>query len=356
MGSLELGVVGLGGMGYKHANTVEAEGHDVVAGSDVQAEARDEFAAEFDATTYEEYEEMYEAEPLDGVFVTAPNWIHAPAVVPALERDIAVLVEKPLAHTLEDATRIAETAQNTDAAVMVGFHNRFSTVADVFTAYRDQGRFGSIDHVSVEYIRRRGIPGVGSWFTDRDAAGGGALIDIGVHALDFGLHLLDFPEILEVGGETRSRFGDDPAYANPDQFFGDWSVEPDDRFDVDDSATAFFRLDGATLSLDVAWASNREPSTEIIVDGREAGAKMGLGGDELTIYDTGREGTDHFIDAEVTGTQPQTGHQAEVAYFLECIDIGRAPEMNTVKQAMTVQRAIDYIYRSSDAGETLSFD
>lgn len=357
MDTLDVGVVGLGGMGYQHAERVASDGHDVAAGADLQATARQELADGFDATTYEDFETMYDEESLDGVVVAAPNSVHAPAVVAALERDIGVFVEKPLAHTVEDAQRIADAAAATDAPVMVGFHMRFSTAADVFTAYREQGRFGSIDHIAVEFVRRRGIPGVGSWFTSRDMAGGGALIDIGVHAIDFGLHLLGYPEVEEVSGTTRSRFGNDPAYANPDQFFGEWSVEPEDQFDVDDSATALIRLaDDTTFSLDVAWASNREPSEGVIVDGRDAGARMGLGGDSLTVFDTGREGTDHFVDADIAGTRPRTGHDAEIAYFLECLSKGVQPEKNTVDEAMTVQRVIDAIYRSSDAGHSIAFD
>jgi predicted dehydrogenase len=356
MPDVRVGIVGLGGMGYNHAGSVETHGGLVVAGTDLRKDARREFAETFGAETYEDHAEMYDDAGIDAVIVTVPNKFHEPAVIDALKRDIAVLCEKPLAHTLDSAERMAAAADDADATCMVGFQSRFSTAATVFTEYRDAGRFGDLTHVEAEYVRRRGIPGVGSWFTDSELAGGGALIDIGVHAVDFALHLLDFPPVVEVSGVTRSTFGGRPDYANPDHFFGDWEIDPDDKFDVDDSASAFIRCEGATISLEAAWAANREPSHEVVVDGAEGGARMEIGGDTLHLIETGRAGTDHFVDSEVTGEMEHDGHDAEIAYFLDHVARDERPDMNTVDQALAVQRVLDGIYRSDEAGAAVRLD
>jgi len=236
---------------------------------------------------------------------------------------------------------------------MVGFHNRFRNPVEVIKGYQEEGRFGDTRHVEANFIRRRGIPGRGSWFTNRDIAGGGALIDIGVHAIDLALHLLDFPEIVEVSGETRSAFGGREDYTYL-QMWGD-DAGPED-FDVEDSATAFVRLAGGkTVSLDVAWAVNRPGNDEFVVTGTEAGATFDRGTGELTIYETARAGADQFADATVE-TRPTDTHEAEERRFFEAVRSGDPPRRNTPEQALQVQRVIDAIYRSEATGRAVRFD
>ncbi|WP_276257111.1 Gfo/Idh/MocA family protein [Halomontanus rarus] len=348
---VRVGVVGLGGMGTNHAGNVVDFGHEVVAGTDVVPEIRDAFAAEFDVPTYETYEDMYVREDLDAVIVTTPNKFHEPATVAALECDYDVLCEKPLADDLAGAERIADAAAESEGFCMVGFHNRFSTPMTLFKEQQAAGRFGEITHVEANYVRRRGIPGVGSWFTSKELAGGGALIDIGVHVLDLALHALEFPEIVEVTGVTRSDFGGRTDYADPDGFADHWDGDGE-TFDVDDSVTAYVRCaDGTTISLNVSWAANRATKDDLVVQGTDAGAEFSLHDDALTIFETGTEGGDHYADTELTGSLEPAGHAAEDRRFLEAVLAGEAPDINTVEQGLTVQRVIDAIYRSSEDGE-----
>src|SRR6056297_1694647 len=201
---VRLGVVGLGFMGQTHATNAEELGHEVVAGADLVPETREEFARTYDAATYEAFDEMYAAEDLDAVAVATPNAYHEPAAVGALERGYDVLCEKPLAHTLESAERIAAAAADSEGFCAVNFHNPFSPATEMFKEYQAEGRFGDMNHVRANYVRSRGIPGVGSWFTDESLSGGGAVVDIGVHAIDYALYLLEYPEVEEVFAVTRS--------------------------------------------------------------------------------------------------------------------------------------------------------
>jgi predicted dehydrogenase len=347
-----IGVVGLGGMGSVHANNLDALGAEVVAGADVDPERRVAFEQAWDAETVGDHDELA-ALDLDAVVVATPNRFHEPAAVAALEAGMDVLVEKPLAHDLASAERIAAAADDADGFCMVGFHNRFCPAASLFQAYRDEGRFGDITHLEANYVRRRGIPGTGSWFTSSDLAGGGALVDIGVHALDFALYLLGCPEVTEVSGVARTEFGAEADYADPDGFGGGWSDDAG-TFDVDDSVSAFVRTaDGVTISLEVSWAANREPTDEFVVRGTRAGGRLSLGGDTLTTYESNDLGFDHHVDTEHRGSLDPTGHEAEAAAFLDAVDSGAPPEMNTAAEALTVQRVVDAIYRSSETGQAV---
>jgi predicted dehydrogenase len=236
---------------------------------------------------------------------------------------------------------------------MVGFHNRYLASIEVLVDQRDRGRFGDLTHVEANYIRRRGIPGRGSWFTSKEIAGGGALMDIGVHALDLALYLLDFPEIVEVTGQTRSEFGTQEDYTYLQMWGEDAGHE---RFDVEDSVGAFIRCaDGRTISLDVAWAANRPSNNEFVVRGTGAGAHLDRSTGEMTVYETSPDGAAHFSDTQVE-TRERDAHAAEQETFLRAVAAGERPGRNTVEQGLAVQRVMDAIYRSSEAGRAVRLD
>ncbi|WP_083898733.1 Gfo/Idh/MocA family protein [Natronococcus jeotgali] len=353
--TVRLGVVGLGFMGQTHATNAETLGHEVVAGADLVASTREEFAETYGAATYEAFEEMYDGENLDAVAVSTPNAFHEEAVVAALERGYDVLCEKPLANDLESAERIADAAAESDGFCMVNFHNRVSTATEVFKDRQAEGFFGDVTHVDANYVRRRGIPGVGSWFTNRELSGGGAVVDIGVHAIDYALYLMGYPEVEEVFAVTRTEFGHREDYVDP----GDWYDETDEAvFDVEDSATAMIRCaDDRTISLEVTWAANQAETNDFVVRGTEAGAKLELGGEELTLYEAGTQGTDHLVDSTLTGgSLDRTGWEGSDERFLEAVLSGETPALNTAEHGLTVQRVIDAIYRSAEKGTSVSLE
>ncbi|QLG62633.1 Gfo/Idh/MocA family protein [Halorarum salinum] len=343
-----VGIIGLGGIGNYHAERLIRQGGNLVGGMDVDPEARRRFADAHGVETFDDAEGLYEV--ADAVLVTTPNSFHEKYAVSALEAGLDVLLEKPLAHSLESAEIIARTARTAPGFCMVGFNNRFSAAAEVLTHYREEGRFGEIRHVEANFIRQRGIPGRGSWFTTDEVSGGGALVDIGVHAIDLGLHFMDFPEIAEVSGVARSQFGgrDDYAYV---EMWGD--DEGPAGFDVDDSVSAFVRsTEGHTLSLEAAWATNRPACNDFYVRGTEGGAHFDRGTGELTLYESGTGGTNHLSETSVSTRELDT-HEAEQAAFLEAVATGEPPARNTVDQALTVQRVVDGIYRSDETGRAV---
>jgi predicted dehydrogenase len=298
---------------------------------------------------------MYEEEDLDAVAVSTPNTFHEEAVVTALNHGYDVFCEKPLADTLESAERMAEAARQADGFCMVNFHNRVSTAAELFMGYQEEGHFGEIRHVRANYIRSRGIPGVGSWFTNEELSGGGVVVDIGVHAIDLALYLMGFPPVEDVFAVTRTGFGNRDDYVDPD----DWYDATEEAvFDVEDSATALIRCaDDRTISLEVAWATNEAESQEFVVRGSEAGARLDLGGDELTMLEARPHGPDHLVESSVTDASiDYSGWRGSDKRFLDAVVAGEAPEFNTIEQALTTQRVMDAIYRSAETGDRVSVE
>lgn len=322
-----IGIVGLGTIGRIHGERLAELGADL-AGADLDAGAREAFAEKFDAPTYEDHGALLEA-GVDGVVVGVPNRVHEEVAVDALEAGADVLIEKPLAHSVGSAERIARAARESAGFCTVGFTMRYSPLTERVVELREAGRFGSISHVDVDYLRRGGVPGGGrGWFTDPDLAGGGVLMDLGVHVVDLALHVLGYPEIEEVGGRARSEFGEYP---------------------VEDSATALLRTaDGRTVSVDTAWHGTAAPSRECVVRGTEAGVAFEVTEPDLTVYDADPE-----AGSETVAVEAGDIHLAEDRAFLGTVAGERDPE-GTVEEALTVQRVIEGIYESSDRGRAVA--
>lgn len=347
---IRTGIVGLGNIGQYHAERLIELGVSLVGGMDVAAEARSRFARRYDVDVYEDHHELYDT--VDAVVITTPNKYHEEYAVDAFERDLHVLLEKPLAHSLESAQRIADAAADSDGHAMVGFNNRFSNTVQIVRNRIERGDLGEVTHVEANYVRRRGIPGRGSWFTRRQIAGGGSLIDLGVHAIDLALYLLGYPPVSEVNGVARGEFGSEEEYAYLDMWGEDAGPA---GFDVDDSASAFIRCEGdRTISLEVAWATNRPANHEFVVRGTEAAARFDLLEGDLTIHSASAAGPDHLENTSVETRQNDT-HSAEQEEFYDRI-LRDDPDDRSVEHGLTVQRIIDAIYRSSDDGHTITIE
>ncbi|WP_122091322.1 Gfo/Idh/MocA family protein [Halalkalicoccus subterraneus] len=327
---VRVGIVGLGTIGRIHAERIDTLGGEL-AGADLDPAARTDFEIEFDAPTYPDHDALLES-GVDAVIVGVPNGVHETVAVDALEAGVDVLLEKPLAHTVESAERIAAAARDAEGFCTVGFTMRHSAQTERVRALREVGAFGSISHIEVTYLRRGGVPGSGDgWFTDPDLAGGGVLMDLGVHVIDLALHVLGHPDIVEVSGTTRSEYGE---YA------------------VDDSATGLLRTaDGRTIAIDTAWHGTCEPERACVVRGTDAGAAFEIGGSELSLVSA-----DAAEPVEVVSVDETDMHLAEDRTFLEAVAGERDPPNGIVEEALSVQRVIETLYESGTSGTAVRLD
>lgn len=353
VGPIQIGIVGLGTIGQYHADQLTSlttqRSVSLAGGMDIAESARTQFETTFDVPTFDSHQALYEH--IDAVIITTPNRYHEEYAVDAFEAGLDVLIEKPLAHTIESAQQIVRATRDSSSVCRVGFHNRVAQPMEVLMNYLREGRFGNVYHIEANYLRRRGIPGRGSWFTSEATAGGGALVDIGAHAIDLALYVLGFPEVSDVSGVTRSVFGDRSEYTYLDMH----GTTGDGPFDVDDSASAFIRCgDSTTVSLEVAWAANRPPNTTFVLHGEDAGACLDLQTGELTIFETAASGAPHFSDSTIT-TRDDNAHRTEQRRFIDAIVDTESP-LATAEQALTTQRVLDAIYRSSDVGTGVEFE
>jgi predicted dehydrogenase len=285
---------------------------------------------------------------IDAVYIATPTWLHADQAVAALTAGQHVLLEKPFAMSLAEAERVAAAARASGKVFMVGMNQRFNATSQQARRLVADGRLGEVYHAKACWLRRSGIPGFGSWFTQRRFAGGGCLMDIGVHLLDLALYLLDdfVPE--SVFGRTYAKFG--PRGLGK----GGWgdSERDTDVFDVDDFATALIRLrSGRSLTLDVSWAMHQKD------DGRMGvqiyGTEGGINVADREIYRAGADGSYEIIQGLKASGEDHPKH-CRFANFIDAVH-GEAAPCVGLDEALAVQRILDGITESCRTGAAIAF-
>ncbi|MEM0466437.1 MAG: Gfo/Idh/MocA family oxidoreductase [Candidatus Thermoplasmatota archaeon] len=145
---------------------------------------------------YTDYKKLLK-ENLDAVFICTPNRYSSDIAVAALQKNIHVFCEKPPGRTVDDIKKIIKAEQkHKDVKVKFGFNHRYHDGIREAKAIIDSGRLGSILWLRGIYGKSGGIDFEKNWRSDRDIAGGGILLDQGIHMLDlFRFFCGDFQEI-----------------------------------------------------------------------------------------------------------------------------------------------------------------
>lgn len=346
---MKIGFVGAGNIARAHMETFarlqeesSEEGMVELAGlADIDPAAAAACAEKFGiGRVYRSAEELIAGNDIEALVIAVPNRWHAPFAVAALEAGKHVLLEKPMGVGLAAARQIYETQQRTGHTLMIAHQFRWCWWAKAMEERCRAGSLGEIYHARTGWMRRKGIPAWGTWFTQKEISGGGPLIDLGVHMLDVALHLMGNPRPVRVSGLTTAKFG--PKQKG----IGRWGTPDfDGTFDVEDFATALVRLEGGrTLSLDVSWAAHVDrPKEYVELLGEEAG--LSYDGDKLKML-TEREGETHD---EVIGP-PATDERYEMTLeFLAAIRAGRQPACHAYS-GLVNNSILDAIYRSSELG------
>lgn len=178
MEKLNIGVIGLGAIGQKHCTAVAAlERARLCAVADIDEKALSATAARYDATPYTNVEEMLQHAGLEAVVVATPDDLHREACVLAARAGKHILVEKPIATTVEDAEAIIAAAEAASVKLMVGFTLRFSLHYQQAKKAAGDGTLG--DLVSI-YARRENIISQ----PDRLKGRCGVLMFLGPHDFD----------------------------------------------------------------------------------------------------------------------------------------------------------------------------
>ena len=346
---LRAGVIGLGWAGQQHVAAYAADPTvDLVALSAMEEHLLEQFGEQHQVPgRYQDWKQMIAEAELDIVSIATPTFLHEPMAIHALGAGVNVITEKPMAQDGEAAGRMVEAARKAGRVLDVSFnHRRRGDVAALKTVV-DSGVLGKLYYAKTGWIRRQGIPGLGTWFTKAQSSGGGAMMDIGIHMLDMTLHLMGEPEVTAASASTHAEFG---PLGRGGSGFGISQVEEGAPFEVEDLATAFLRIDGGgTLLLESSWAQwIPNDLCYVTLYGADGGATIEWGaptGPKITVW-TEVAG----IPAELHPAVGEDGHHAAaVADFVAKVRSGDVTEHDGSLPHRRA-RVIDACYASAKAG------
>lgn len=345
---LRVGVVGLGWAGETHLKSyLNVPNVEVVALAEPQEARLHSVGKSYGIDNlYGDYRELVERADLDIVSVATPNHLHMPVTVAALQAGKHVLCEKPLARSGAESKQMVDAARSAKRVLEVAFNHRQRGDVQILKNYVESGSLGRVYHGKATWMRRAGIPGMGGWFTSREMAGGGPLIDLGVHVLDMILYLMDEPEVISVSAATYSELGPRGRGSRSQTLVGTGGYE------VEDLATAFLRLaDGATILVEASWAVYGKAGDDfgVTLYGTDGGADIVVKNygweDTLTLY-SDTAGVPSEIRPRVWRGE---GHQAVVRNFVNVIRSGEWAAHDG-SEGMRRTQIIDACYRSGVEG------
>ncbi|MCG8400710.1 MAG: Gfo/Idh/MocA family oxidoreductase, partial [Firmicutes bacterium] len=223
MSRINVGIVGTGGMGKIHATAYMKNKEAYVYGvCSINRELAQDFAdGKWESVAYSEgemstkflyrIERVYDdygqlaADPnIHAVSVVTPNVLHHEIVMEMLRNKKHVIVEKPLAINAKQAGEIVGTAREKGVVIATGHMWRYHKDVQYMKKIIEEGILGDIVQTKSYGLHLRWGPD--GWFSQKSTAGGGALIDMGVHAIDTTRYITGDPDIKSVYASVGSRF------------------------------------------------------------------------------------------------------------------------------------------------------
>lgn len=190
---LRAGVIGVGSIGQHHARNYNSlDNVELVAVADPDEGRRNEIARRFKTTTYADYRAMLTGERLDLVSIAVPTVLHHQVALDALEKNIHVLIEKPIASTIDEAVGLIQKARERELVLTVGHIERYNPAVRELKKRLESGELGRIFQLHArrlspfpKYIRDVGV-----------------VMDLATHELDIMWYLIK-SEIQHIFAETR---------------------------------------------------------------------------------------------------------------------------------------------------------
>jgi len=361
---VRVGIIGTGWIAEKHIRSyMNQPDVEIVAGADLIEGKAEAFFKRFgvEAKYYRSHKEMLDDESLqlDAVSICTYNRTHAECAIYALNKGVNVMLEKPMCVTTEEAVEIMRAEKASGKVISIGFQPRLDENMKMIKKIVESGQLGKVYYIQTGGGRRRGIPTpFGTTFIEDATAGIGALGDIGCYSLDMVLNAIGYPKPLTVSGYKSNFFGIRPDYSG---YVKRNHPEYAMKFEVDDFAAAFIRLEGdIILDFRIAWAMNMDTPGDTIILGTEGGLRIpstecwnGTVGGEMTLY---KEVCGVQTDLKIPVIKAKGDlFDLKIRSFLDAVKNGTEAPVPT-SQILYNQAIIDGIFKSAEAGREIEIE
>ena len=353
---MKVGIIGAGGMLAYHLKGFRKAGATVAVIADLNHEAAKKAAKTHGVdVALGSVEELLGMRDIDAVSIIVPNKFHAPLSIQALQAGKQVFCEKPPAMNVQEMQQMIAASEAANKRLMFNFNNRARPLCQSLKKEIDADRMGAINSAQAKWIRRRGIPGFGGWFTQKRLSGGGPLIDL-LHMLDLALYFMGYPEPDCVVARTFDDF------IQNKEFKGPWGIPDVEgvKNDVESAAHGVITFKtGQILTFQNSWAEMvKREEVSVTMQGKKAGAMVrrlfAVDGDddtsideaELYVQQDGKQADIPFT----CEADPEMGRIHSAANFIESIQ-GKAAPLNNLREALILMKIIDAAYLSNATGK-----
>ncbi|MBS3763976.1 MAG: Gfo/Idh/MocA family oxidoreductase, partial [Planctomycetes bacterium] len=288
---------------------------------------------------YDSADKLLARDDIDGVVLAVPNQLHAPLTVQALRQGKHVLVEKPMSRNVAEAEQMIEARDESGRVLMVGMNQRFNPAHQLIKNAMDEGAIGNFQYGRTSWTQdapHEGLWGRGDWFLSDSLAGGGPMIDLGIHRLDLALYFLGFPEIKSVLGLCNSGIGREEA------------KKRGKKYDIEDSAFGLIRFEnGSCLEVEASYFLNTDsPGQDTVLYGVDGMVRTSA---EFPLQTRGPEGL------RPLSVEAEANHATScVEHFVRVLQ-GKDELIPTPEQGLEGMRIIESIYQSARTGEPVCF-
>jgi UDP-N-acetylglucosamine 3-dehydrogenase len=322
---VNLAVIGVGSMGKNHARVLfNLEHVDLRAVCDNSAEQAEKIGMKYNCRWYTSYQDMLDREDIDAVCIAVPTRFHKECALYVMSKGKHVLVEKPIASTIEEAKEVIAAAKQYGVHLMVGHIERFNPAVLELKRRLDSGELGEIYKVDVQRIGP---------FPQR-ITDVGVIVDLSVHDIDVIHYLLKSP-VKHVYAEKQQRI----------------------HAEHEDSVTALLTYYNGMLGiLNVNYLSPTK-IRQLSIFGKKGMFQINYLSQELYFYENSSFTQDDWSvtegDMRKINVKRKESLQTEIEHFIDVIEDKTHPLVNGEDALYALQIAHDILESAQKKGVVL---
>jgi len=292
---IRIGVIGVGGMGGAHCNTLpKVKNCEFVGVADLRLEAAEKVASQHQIQAFQDYHQLLEI--VDGVIVATPPSAHREVVVNAAKMNVHAFCEKPLSVDLADSDAMIQASDEANTFLMVGQVLRFYPVHTLGKKLINQGEIGDVVYIETDYTGPYNCPRSrpSNWYGSI-----GGLLENGIHKSDL---------INWFGGTAITVSAEVGSYSGHD----DW----------EDYTITLIRYDSEAVGI-LRWGSfmGARGTNDTIIDGTKGSLKLNMQTDTAYLK---RISQSEWQEISPDRSVPH-GVEGELTHFVNCIHEGKTP-------------------------------